>query len=206
VWWGTGDRDGADRAAGRVGQVAGAIMIGVGALTLLRGGLGGIWLMLIGFFITTSAQAEARQATVHTLLQGVRLAQVMTSPVATGPDWLTVDRFIEEVARTSHHTHLPVLDLQGRPTGIVSLRRLSQIPARSRTLTRVSQVAQPIGQVLLAAPDDDLAEVLERLTVGAPLRILVMDGGQLTGIVTAHDVSRRLHQQLTLGGHGPRSF
>lgn len=206
VWWRTGDRDRADRAAGRVGQVAGAILIGLGALVLLRGGLDGIWLMLIGFFITTTAQAEARQATVHTMLHGVRIAQVMSAPVATGPDWLTVDRFLDEVARTSHHTHLPVLDLQGRPTGIVSLRRLGQVPAASRAVMRVSQVAQPIGLVPSAAPDDDLAEVLERLTPGAPLRVLVMDGGQLTGIVTAHDVSRHLHQQLALGNRGPRAF
>jgi Zn-dependent protease/predicted transcriptional regulator len=206
VWWRTGDRARADRTAGRAGQLAGALLIGLGALILLRGGLDGIWLMLIGFFITTTAQAETRQATVQTMLHGVRLAQVMSSPVATAPDWLTVDRFIEDVARTSHHTHLPVLDLQGRPTGIVSLRRLSQIPAATRTLTRVSQVAQPIGQVPTAAPDDDLAEVLERLTPGAPLRILVMDGGRLAGIVTAHDVSRHLHQQLTVGDRAPRTF
>lgn len=204
VWWRTGDRSRAEQTAGRAGQVVGALLIGIGALILLRGLLDGIWLMLIGFFVTTTAQAEVRQATMRSLLHGVPLTRVMTCPVATGPDWLTVDRFVDEVARTSHHSHLPVVDLQGRPTGVVSLRRLAQVPVGSRPLTHVSQVARPVETGMLAGPDDDLAEVMQRLTPGSPLCILVMDGGQLTGIVTAHDVSRHLSQCLALADRRPR--
>ncbi|WP_084701455.1 site-2 protease family protein [Streptacidiphilus anmyonensis] len=206
VWWRTGDRSRAERAAGRAGQLAGALLIGIGVLVLLRGGLAGLWLMLLGFFITATAWAEAQQATVRTLLHGVRLSQVMSSPVATGPDWLTVDRFLEDVALTSHHTHLPVLGLEGRPTGVVSVRRLAQAPSAARSVTRVSQVAQPIEHTPLAGPEEDLADVLQRLTPGMPMRILVMDGGRLVGIVTAHDVSRLLQQRLTVTGRGSGAF
>ncbi|WP_084713336.1 site-2 protease family protein [Streptacidiphilus rugosus] len=200
LWWRTGDRARAEQASGRSGQVFGALMIGFGALVLLRGGAGGLWLMLIGFFVLTTAQAEARQSATQAMLHGVRLAQLMSAPVATAPDWLTVERFVEEVAGASRHTHLPVLDLQGRPSGIVSLRRLGQVPPASRALTRISEVALPIGQVPLAAPDDELTEVMERMTPGAPLRVLVLEGQELVGIVTAHDVSRFLQQRLALGG------
>jgi CBS domain-containing protein len=155
--------------------------------------------MLIGFFVLTAAQAETRQSATMAMLRGVRLAQLMSAPVATAPDWWTVDRFVEEVAAASRHTHLPVLDLQGRPSGVVSLRRLGQVPPASRPLTRVSEVALPIGQVPVAAPEDELTQVMERIAPGAPLRVLVMEGQELVGIVTAHDVSRFLQQRLTLG-------
>nr|WP_084729162.1 site-2 protease family protein [Streptacidiphilus neutrinimicus] len=104
--------------------------------------------------------------------------------------------------------HWTVPGLEGRPTGVVSLRRLAQVPSDARHLTRVSQVAQPIARTPVAGPDEDLADVLQRLTPGMPLRILVMDGGQLAGIVTAHDVSRHLQRRLALTrpGLGPGAF
>jgi Zn-dependent protease/predicted transcriptional regulator len=198
VWWRTGDRARGEQVAGRSGQVAGAVLAAIGALALLRGVLDGLWFMLMGFFITMAAQAEVRQATLQSLLHDVLVSEVMSAPVATGPDWFTVDRFVDDVAATGHHSHLALLDFEGRPAGIVSLRQLSMIPAASRQLTRVGAVALPMERCPTAAPGDRLGDVVARLTPGAPVRVLVLDGGGLVGIVTAHDVSRFLQHRMAL--------
>lgn len=206
VWWRTGDRARGDRVAGRGGRLAGALLAGVGVLLLLEGELSGLWLVLVGFFMAATAQAELRQATMQASLAGVSVAQVMSAPVVTGPDWFTVDRFVTEVALSGHHSHLPVLDVHGRPSGIVSLRQLSTVPAAARELTKVSSVAVPSARCPTAAPTDGLADVMAQLHPGAPVRILVLeDGGRLVGIVTAHDVSRLLQQQLALRAGPARS-
>lgn len=201
LWWRTGDRERADRAASRSGQVVGVLLAAVGWVSFLRGATGGLWLVFVGLFITFVAGAERQRAGLYTALQGVRVADAMSSPVTTGADWLSVQRFIDEVAVNSRHSALPLLDFEGRPSGIVQLRRLATIDGARREEVRVRDVATPLSQCAVAAPGDLLSEVLDRTSAAAGMRILVVDAGLLMGIVTAKDISR-LVQRHMLGGPG----
>lgn len=200
LWWRTGDRERAERAAGRSGQVLGILLIALGWISFVRGAPSGLWLTLIGFFVMVVAGAERRQAVLTTALSGVRVSDAMSAPVATGPDWVTVGRFIEEVAAHSRHSVLPLLDFEGRPSGVVSLGRLARIPGPQRESLRVRDVAVPRSQCTFAEADDMLADVLQQRRPGvAGLPVLVVDGEHPVGIVTAHDVNR-LTQKGTLRG------
>ncbi|MEU9122448.1 site-2 protease family protein [Streptomyces sp. NPDC048506] len=201
MWWRTGDRDRADLAASRGGQIMGMLMVAVGWISVLRGAPGGLWIVFVGLFIMIVAGAERRRATLHTSLQGVRVADAMTGPVVSGADWLTVQRFIDEVAVPSHHSAIPLLDFEGRPSGLVQLRRLATVPPASRETLRIREVATPLSQCAVAAPDEPLSQALDRLTLSTGPRILVVDGGRLVGIVTGKDISR-LVQRRSLGGAG----
>ncbi|RVU22896.1 site-2 protease family protein [Streptomyces antnestii] len=202
LWWRTGDRQRADRVSARSGQVVGVLLAAVGWISFLRGAPSGLWLVLVGCFITVVAGAERQRAVLHTAVQGVRVADAMSSPVTAGPDWLTVQRFIDEVAVNSRHSILPLLDFEGRPSGIVQVRRLAAIPGAHREGLRVREVATPSAQCAAAAPNDLLNEVLDRLGPGTGMPILVVDAGRLAGIVTATDLSR-LMRRHALGGQGP---
>ncbi|WP_329320626.1 site-2 protease family protein [Streptomyces sp. NBC_01262] len=194
LWWRTGERDRAELAADRGGQVIGIALIAFGWLSLLNGATGGLWLAFIGLFITLTAGAERQHAVLTTALRGVRVAEAMSSPVATAPDWLTVERFITEVAVRARHSAIPLLDLDGRPSGIVQMRRIATVPAGSRASVRIGDLATPLSQLTLAAPDEFLNDVLDRVHTQAGVRILVVDGGRLVGIVTPHDLMRLLRQ------------
>lgn len=202
LWWRTGDRERADRAASRSGQVMGVLLMVFGWVSFLRGVPSGLWLVFVGLFITVVAGAERQRAVIHTALRGVRVADAMSSPVTTGADWLTVQRFIDEVAVKSHHSAVPLLDFEGRPSGIVQIGRLAGISGARRENLRVREVAIPMSQCGVAAPSDVLSEALDRLRPPTGMRLLVLDGGHLVGIVTAKDISR-LMQRHTLGGQGP---
>jgi CBS domain-containing protein len=169
----------------------------VGWLAFVRGVAGGLWLAVIGLFIAVTAAAERRRAVLSAALRGVRVAEAMTAPVVTGPDWLTVDRFLPEVAAHAGHAVLPLVDFEGRPSGVVQLRRLATVPSGRRNALRVRDLATPLSRCTLAAPDELLDGVLDRLGSGTGLPILVMDGGRLGGIITAHDIGR-LAQQHTM--------
>lgn len=198
LWWRTRDRERAQRAAGRSGQVVGIALAAVGWLAFVKGMSGGLWLLVIGLFVAVTAAAERRWADLVTALRGVRMAEAMSSPVATGADWLTVERFLSDVAAQARHSVLPVLDFEGRPSGVVRLRRVAAVPFAQRESLRVRDVATPLSQCTLAAPDELLNTVLERLGSGGGLPILVMEAGRLVGIVTAHDINR-LSQHTTTG-------
>ncbi|WP_079249329.1 site-2 protease family protein [Streptomyces sp. IMTB 2501] len=190
LWWRTGDRERAQRAAGRAGQIVGMALGVVGWLAFVRGTTGGLWLMLVGLFVASAAAAERRWAELVTALRGVRVEQTMTTPVVTGPDWLTVDRFLSEVASRARHSVLPLLDFDGRPSGVVQLRQLAVVPPGRRESLRVGDLAAPLSRCTIAAPEELLNSVLERLGTGGGLPILVLHDGRLCGIVTAHDIDR----------------
>ncbi|MGP4087958.1 site-2 protease family protein [Streptomyces sp. KR55] len=203
MWWRTGDRDRAERAAARSGQVLGILMITVGWISLLRGALSGLWLMFLGLFVLIVAGAERRRAALAPALRGVRAADAMSSPVETCPDWWTVERCVEEVALRARHSTLALIDFEGRPSGLLDLPRLARIPAPQRRTQRVRDVATPLSQCTTCAPDDLLEEVLERLRPVSGMRILVTDGPNLVGIITMRDVSR-IVQRHTLRGTDSR--
>ncbi|MFI0905884.1 site-2 protease family protein [Streptomyces sioyaensis] len=203
LWWRTGDRDRADLAASRGGQIVGLLLVAAGWISVLRGAPGGLWIVFVGLFIMVVAGAERRRAALHTALRGVRVAEAMSSPVTTGADWLTVQRFIDEVAVHSRHSALPLVDFDGRPSGVVQLRRLASVPAASRESLRVREVAIPLSQCAVAAPDEPLSTALDRISLRTGARILVVEDGRLVGIATGKDVSR-LMQRSTLSGKDTR--
>ncbi|WP_416980885.1 site-2 protease family protein [Streptomyces sp. T028] len=197
-WWRTGDRERGQRAAGRSGQIVGMALGVTGWLAFVRGASGGLWLMAVGLFVAVVAAAERRWAQLATALRGVRMAEAMTSPAVAGPDWLSVDRFLSDVAARAGHSVLALVDFEGRPSGVVQLRRLAAVPSGRREVLRVRDTATPLSRCTLAAPDELLTDVLDRLGSEGGLPILVMDGGRLCGIVTAHDIER-LSRQHTAG-------
>ncbi|MFB7369491.1 site-2 protease family protein [Streptomyces sp. NPDC056222] len=200
IWWRTGDRDRAERAAARGGQVLGFLLIVGGWISVLRGAFGGLWLTLIGFFVLVVANAERRQAGMATALHGVRAADAMSSPVETCPDWLTVERCVDDVAMRARHSVLPLTDFEGRPSGLVDLTRFAKIPMTQRGEMRVRDLATPLSQCTTCAPEDLLEDVLERARPSrGGIRILVTDGRRPVGIITARDIAR-LVQRHSLRG------
>ncbi|MEU6339581.1 site-2 protease family protein [Streptomyces sp. NPDC046977] len=201
LWWRTGDRDRADRAAGRGGQVVGVLLVLGGWLAFARGVPGGLWLALVGLFMALTAGAERQRAVIGSALRGVRLGDAMSSPVATGSDWLAVDRFIDEVALRSRHSVLPLLDFDGRLSGLVSVRRLTSVPAERRAEVRVRDVAVPLSQVTTGSPDELVSDALEHLRSGAAgVRVVVVDGGRPVGIVTGGDITRLVQRRQMASG------
>ncbi|MFC9231123.1 site-2 protease family protein [Streptomyces decoyicus] len=199
LWWRTGDRDRADLAASRGGQIMGMLLVAAGWISVLRGAPGGLWIVFIGLFVMIVAGAERRRAALHTALRGIPVSDAMSSPVVSGADWLTVQRFIDEVAVHSRHSALPLLDFDGRPSGLVQIRRLATVPGPGRETVRVREVATPLSQCAVAAPDDLLSEALDRVSLRTGARILVVDAGHLVGIVTGKDIAR-LMRRNTLSG------
>ncbi len=200
LWWRTGTGI-VPSGAADARQVVGMVLAAVGWWTFVKGMSGGLWLMVIGLFVASAAAAERRWAQLATALRGVRVAQAMTRPVVTGPDWLTVDRFLSEAAAQVGHSVLPLLDFEGRPSGVVRLRRLAAVPSARRERCGYGG-GHPVSQCTIAAPDELLTAVLERLGSGGGLPILVMDGGRLDGIVTTYDIDRLSKRRRRGPDHG----
>jgi CBS-domain-containing membrane protein len=183
--------------------VLGTVLIALGLISLLRGAVGGLWLAFVGFFILIAANLERQQAALAEAVAGLRAADAMSTPVETAPDWVTVQSFIDGPALNTRHSTLPLLDFEGRPSGLLHLPQLAKIPTAQRGTLRLRDAATPLSQCSTCAPVDLLENTLRNLRPGGGVRILVIDGQRLTGIITARDVIRLAQRhRLRSGGSG----
>src|SRR3954471_9436510 len=85
VWWRTGDRNRATRAAARLGRGFALVLAGLGFFIIVRGSLIGLWFVAIAWFINGAARAAEMQTAVTSRLEGMTVADVMDAePVAIG--------------------------------------------------------------------------------------------------------------------------
>lgn len=194
LWRHTGDRRRATVIAGRAGSALGVVLVVVGFVEMLTSSLaGGLWLALVGWFLVGSAGAETSRATLRGELAGIRVREVMTEHPVTAPGWLTVDAFADRIAEHAHARVFPVLDFDGRPSGLVSLPDLIRLTADQRAVRTVGSVARPMSGVRVVGPDEPLVTALER---GRPRAaddvLLVIEAGRLVGLVDSADINRAI--------------
>ncbi len=194
VWWRTGDRVKATVWASRVGQVLGWVFIAGGLYAFFATeNFSWVWIALIGWFVTSGATAEARQAVVTGELRGVRVGQIMTPQPVTVPGSMPVSTFLDGyVFRTRHQSFPVTLDGQDKVTGLVTFNRIKQVPPAQREATVLGDIACPLSDVATASPDDSVADLIPRLTACADQRALVFRDGNLVGIVSPSDITRML--------------
>ncbi|MGC5020875.1 site-2 protease family protein [Micromonospora sp. DT47] len=194
VWKATGDRTKASVVAARAGWILGALLIGLGLWQFLAGfGVGGLWLALIGWFLIGAAGVEGRQARMGSALAGVRVADVMTPQPQTASAEMTVADFVDHYLFAYRHSALPLTE-EGRPVGLVTLDRVRGIPAERRATTTLGEVACRADELVLAGPEDQLNDLLPRLSECADGRALVVTDQRLVGIVSPSDISRAVQR------------
>jgi Zn-dependent protease len=191
LWWRTGDRLRATAGATTAGRVLGWLLIGLGLVAFMRGGgLGGLWLALIGWFLIAAATAEGRQAQLRGVLAGVPVRDAMTRDPLTVPAALTVADLLADPLYRYRHSAFPVTGADGAPVGLVTLDGARQVPPENSGAVTVGEVMVPLSRTTVAGTDDSLADLLPRMEPGAEHRVLVMDKGRLVGILSLSDISR----------------
>lgn len=190
LWRFWNDQARAQVAAARAGRFLGGTLIALGiAEILLTGNLAGIWLALVGWFLTTAAGAEALAAELTTRLTGLAVRAMMNARPAVAEADDSVQTFLTTVAGRSRQRSFPVIDQAGRPVGTVTLAVLARIPPPLRPITAIGSMAAAAGATVEA--DRPLADVATLMGPGsAPT--LVVDHGVLVGVLDAADVARAL--------------
>src|ERR1022692_1109065 len=194
LWRRYGDRQRAALAATRGGRYVGLglMLLGVADVLFFANLLGGLWFVLIGWFLENAARAEAAATIATSDLRGLTIADVMTLDPAIAPAENTVLDFAERVAAHTRQSAFPVIGLDGQLAGIVTTESLARIRPADRYELRISQVAIAVPPQYLAAPADPVAPLLTRAPLGGEVLAVVLSRdqhGQVTGLVTTSDLS-----------------
>ncbi len=205
LWRHHGDRVRAAVSATRAGMVFGYTLIALGVLVFLAGGgIGGLWFVFLGWFLLTAARAETSHVQLRDTLAGVRVADVMTSHPVVAPASLTVDVFFEQFALRHRFSAFPLEGPDGGLEGLVTLSRLKAVAPERRASTTVRDIACPMSDVPVAAPDEPIVDLLGRMTEATDGRALVLADGQLVGLVSPTDISRTVSLAAFRPANPPR--
>jgi len=201
LWRRSGDLERATRIAAQSGRVVAMIFIGLGLVQLFRGSfVGGLWLMLIGWFLESAAQAGYEQVLLRRALGGVRVGDIMTRDLHTIDPSLTVEEAIADFFIPLKHGGFPVV-YGDRLVGVVTLQDVRGVPAEGRRERRVREVMTPQANLKTVRPTTTAYEAFMRLGQEQIGRLLVVDdGGSLVGIVTRSDLLHAIRLYTEFGG------
>jgi Zn-dependent protease/CBS domain-containing protein len=175
----------ATQRAVRIGNVFSILMIMVGMLLSSRpeARWDGYWLMMIGFFLFAGAQLEERSAVFQSVLQSVRLEEVMLTDFATLSPADTLEDALEKAVHTLQDD-FPVVRGSDM-VGVVSRQKILEA-LRAEGNGYVQAVMNRIFDV--AAKQESLASAFRKLSARNLSIIPVVDEQHLVGIVTLQNL------------------
>jgi len=194
LWRRNGDRNQAGLTAARAGRVTGALIAATGLADLLAtASPGGLWLILIGLFLLSAADAETRAAQAMSMLAGLRVRDVMTPDPVTAPAGVGVAMFTAVAARCRQEA-FPVIDSGGALLGLVFSDLLVRVPPDDRQMLTVGQITAAVPAEYLAAPEDPAESLLTRPPLRGLVAAIVLEHSQLLGLVTTADLRETIRR------------
>jgi Zn-dependent protease/predicted transcriptional regulator len=188
IWWKTGNADFSTRAAARVGQAVAFSFIALGIFRYFAGGgIGGLWIAFIGWFLLQAARESYVRVGLAHVLEGVKVADVMTRDCPTADGWLNVQNFVEqELLRTGRHCFI-VME-KGEAVGLVTLHEVKQIERARWPFTTLHDIMLPLEDLRAVTPDASLQTALESMSRYNLNELPVVSSGHLEGMLSREQV------------------
>jgi Zn-dependent protease/CBS domain-containing protein len=191
--------------AGNVGRIIGWAMILLGIaiifgyqVWILAGIINGIWLIFIGWFLTSAADNAMREQSLQQHLAGVKVKDVMDlNPECVSPA-VSVESIVHESFIQRGKRALPVCNEKGL-MGIVTLVDVKRLPQEKWPNTPVQEIMTRLPALATVNENDDLNTVLKTLALKGLNQIPVMSEGRLVGLLSRADVIRYLQTRQELG-------
>ena len=190
VWWMTGDPVRATRLASNAGRGVGWVIIGLGFWNIFAlKNLGGLWLVLIGWFLTHIARASYSQMITERSLRSVRVGDVMRTRFETVPIDTRLDEFVEDyLLRSSQHLW-PVTE-GDRFAGTVTFSDVARVSPDERRQRHVRDLLTPLDERHNLDAGEMATTALKRLGGAGDEPVAVISNGRIVGLVRAGDILR----------------
>ena len=199
AWKITGDRGKATRLSAYLGQAFAALLIGYGLYALLGQDdtYGGLWAIVLGYLLGSSARAAIAHSAFTERLKGVTVADIMDAEPVTIPADLSATRAWEDYfLRYQGWPWFAVVEVDGRYAGLAHRAAVEHAAYSESGDVPVRDIA--------AGADDRVRDdaPLEALIGSEPLRrvgaLMAVDAdGRLRGVVTVEQVTRALQARLS---------
>lgn len=197
----------ATKQAAVVGLTFGAILGFVGLVIAYRAASGdlpasmmsnGGWIVFIGMFLFAAAQASRRQAVVRQTLATIPIRNLMVTTVVSIPAQCTLDEAVNRYFQAYGYGGFPVL-ADGRLVGLVTVSEVQAVAPALWAWRRVDQVMRPVSESLVIAPEAPVIHAMERMARGGWDRLVVIQDGEVVGLVTQSAIVHFLRLRSSSG-------
>jgi len=187
LWHRSGDLTKATKSVTRVGELVAVGLIGLGVLSALAMHvIPGLWLILIGLFLKTSARNEYGSLELRFALQDTKLREIMTPAIAVNSS-TTISEFVNNFVFRYHHRVFPVLELN-RFIGMIDLRSIKSVPPSDWPTTKIGAYISDSFVSCVLDPDVEATDALRFLITRNCDRAPIVRNGVLLGILTRADL------------------
>lgn len=201
VWWFTKDRDKSILVAAYTGWVVAMLFIFGGiVLAFAFGSFNGLWLALIGWFLTSVAEAAAVETRLRTSLRNIRAADAMSHdwPIVSGE--LPLDDFVKEQLSITGKRFIVVQDpANNEMIGIITPHEVTKVPPEQWPETTVRNAMKPIDSAVTTTPDAPVVDALQKMVAQDINQLPVMKGDNVVGILTRADIIELFRTRTELG-------
>jgi Zn-dependent protease/predicted transcriptional regulator len=200
VWRATNSLSRATRVASIAGQTVGYLLIAGGLLFLMAGQLvSAIWFAFIGWFLVQAARSSYQELQVRQILRGIEADDVMARDLVAIPADITLSDAVDRHFMRYDHGGFPVED-DGQTVGFITLRGVKRVPREEWGTRMVRESMGNLDDQVTVPPGMPMDQVLAKLQDGETNRVLVVEDGDVIGMITPTDVARWLQRWRVLQG------
>ncbi len=200
IWRSSGDLVKATRIASRAGRLLGGLIIAVGIFEVLFLGalVGGLWLVAIGWFLAQAATSSFTHLQIKVSLQDVPAARLMTSELHEMPAGIDVQTAVDDYFMQYNYNTFPVV-ARGRTVGLITMSSIREVPRDQWRTTTVDDIAEPLSDLCTVGPHHSVGDVVDKLMRGEVGRVVVVQDGDVLGLITPRDLIGWLQRAQQLG-------
>jgi Zn-dependent protease/predicted transcriptional regulator len=166
--------DEATRIATKVGIGISYGLMSLGFVTMLTSSfVGGLWLLLLGWFLQSGAQTYRQQIELVHVLSGVRVGKIMNTAFVTVDPSITVSELFTNYFNIYRKSEFPVTDGEGHLLGAVSTKEAMSVPRRSVDFVRVQEIMIKVDDLIVMDQNSYGDEALRRMSKENKSRVFV---------------------------------
>jgi Zn-dependent protease len=197
LWFAGQDIKWGSTIAARVGQIAAVGLLFAGVWVVFDGSggaLGGLWLILIAWFMYAGATSSQYATVFQEALRRLTVASVMDRDFrklqAEQSLQAFADEHLQQTASAPRPPHAYAVYRDEALVGLLSLRQLGRIPVRAWPKTSVERATLPIESAPALEPGAPALGALHLILEEGVEHVAVMADGRLLGLITRDQLAQ----------------
>jgi len=184
------DYDKSTKITARIGIAISYGFMGFGFLLTISGSfISGIWLLLVGWFLNSSARSYLAQHQLRSILSGVRLGDIMNTQIIAVRKDMLINHLIHDHLSVSAKDSFPVIDDYGHLFGMVASKDAWRVPEHGRNLVHVMDIMIQMSHLVIMHTDRTAEDGLKYMKRKCMDTVFICNQeGKLIGLVSKTDI------------------
>lgn len=198
LWHFKGSMQNATKIASSLGNLFGFALISLGIFLMLTGYFfNGIWFIFLGWFINQASQSSYQSTIMSDIFNKIHISEFMTAKVIIVDYYISLMELTDNYFFKYKYASFPVRKDE-EIIGLISLDNMKKVDRAEWSQTTVGRITTPLSENLIVSPNDSVSAAMKKLFGNGLGRVLVMDQGNLIGIVSKTDILNyiRIYGQL----------